>query len=150
MGRRGSRLGPSGGQSDPVERSFESRQGAGTTRVGWTRGRGGLGSSGTSMLWDDPCWGQTLPRNHSRPAAQAAASRRGRSQGDPPLLAPQVPAGDNSVLFGQLRPPRLPLLSRKRGRGLPQRAAGAAGCLPRAPWPRAGSGQRCPRLEAAA
>lgn len=82
-------------------------------------GQGRLGSSSTSMLWDDPWSGQTLPRNHGCPAVRGAASRRVCSQGNPPLLAPRVSATDNSILFGCLWPPRLLLLSHKRGCSLP-------------------------------
>lgn len=71
------------------------------------------------MLWGDPCWGQTQPRNHRRPAVPGAALRKAGSQGNLPLLAPQVRAGNNGVLFGWLWPPWLLLLSHKRGRSLP-------------------------------
>ena len=57
-GRRGSRLGPSGGESDPVERGFASRQGARTMCVGPGRmqGRAALAPAAP------PCSGMTLAR----------------------------------------------------------------------------------------
>lgn len=116
MGRWGSGLGLSGGESIPVEGGFASRRGARATAVGPGRreGRAALAPAAPPCSGTTLAWARCCPKNHGHPAAQVAW-RRVCSQGDLLLLVPRALAGDNGVLFGRLRPPWLLLLSREHG-----------------------------------
>lgn len=59
-------------------------------RAGWAQSRAASGPMAP------PCSG-TLPQNQALQMVRDATLRRACSQGDPPLLVPQVSAGDNGV-----------------------------------------------------